>query len=278
MNYFSALLLVFGGLGATLLGLYLLYDMRRKGLLHKIESLPFPEAYKTILSKTPYYHRLSLADQKRLQRSILLFIHTKAFVGVHMDVTEEMKVIIAFYACLLLLHKETEECYESLRTIIVYPHAVVTKQIKAFGGIYTKGEFLIQGQSANDTVVIAWHEAKKEAYHLRHSNVIIHEFAHEIDMMDGVVDGVPPIERSKYDGWVNVLYREFKTLNAIALKDRGWGKYKLLGDYAASNEAEFFAVATERFFESPASLKHHFPELYNMLKGFYNIDTAKLCA
>ena len=102
--------------------------------------------------------------------------------------------------------------------------------------------------------------------------------AHEVDMMDGVVDGVPPIERSKYDGWVNVLYREFKTLNAIALKDRGWGKYKLLGDYAASNEAEFFAVVTERFFESPASLKHHFPELYNLLKGFYNIDTAKLCA
>lgn len=278
MDYLSALLSVFGGMAATAFGLYLLYDMRSKKLLHAIESIDFSDAYSVILSKTPYYLKLSTSDQKKLQRSILRFIYTKEFVGVGLTVTEEMKVLIAFYACLLLLHKEGENCYDNLHTIIVYPHAVVTSQVKSFGGIYTKEEFVIQGQSANGTVVITWHEAKKEAYHLRHNNVIIHEFAHEIDFMDGEIDGVPPIEQSKYDGWVNVLYREFKRLNAIALKDRGWGKYKLLGEYAASNEAEFFAVATERFFESPASLKHHFPELYNMLKGFYNIDTAKLFA
>jgi len=278
MEYFTALLLVFGGLGATLLGFYLLYDMRRKKLLHTIESLPFPEHYKTILSKTPYYHRLSLADQKRLQRSILLFIHTKEFVGVHLDVTEEMKVVVAFYACLLLLRKGTENCYENLKTVILYPHAVVAKQVKSFGGIYTKEQFLLQGQSANDTVVITWHEARKEAYHLRHNNVVIHEFAHEIDMMDGAVDGIPPIEKSKYNGWVTVLHREFEALSAVALKNRDWGKYKLLGAYAASNEAEFFAVATERFFESPASLQHHFPELYKLLEDFYGINTAKMFA
>jgi len=276
MNYFSALLLVFGGLGATLLGLFLLYDMRKKGHLHKIESMVFPEEFKTILAKTPYYNRLSLADQKRLQRSILLFIHTKEFVGIHTDVTEEMKVLIAFYACLLLVRRETTNCYEGLKTIIIYPHTVVTKQINALGGIYAEGEYAIEGQSADETVVITWHQAKREAYHLRHNNLIIHEFAHEIDMMDGVVDGVPPIERSKYNGWVNVLYREYKILNRIALKNRGWGKYKLLGAYAATNEAEFFAVVTERFFESPAALKHHFPELYSELESFYNIDTAKL--
>ncbi|MCJ7764954.1 MAG: zinc-dependent peptidase [Thiovulaceae bacterium] len=269
-------MLIFGGMGVTILALFFLYDMRKKRLLHKIELLPFPELYITILVKTPYYSRLSLADQTKLQRSILHFIHTKEFIGVYTEVTEEMKVIIAFYACLLLVHKEMGNCYESLKTIIVYPHAVVSRQIQSNGGIYTNGQFSFDGQSANDTVVITWHEAEQAAYHLRHNNVIIHEFAHEIDFMDGEIDGIPPIEKSKYHGWVHILGKEFDALNVIALKNRNWGKYKLLGEYAASNEAEFFAVLTERFFESPASLKHHFPELYNELESFYNIDTAKL--
>lgn len=276
MTYLSALLLIFGGLGATVLGVYLLYDMRQKKLLHKIESLDFPESYKNTLSKTPHYSKLSTLDQKKLQRSILRFIYTKDFVGVELDVTDEMKVITAFYACLLLVHKETESCYEDLKTIIIYPHAVVVKEVKSAGGIFTKEQFVIQGRSANHTVVLTWHEAKKEAYHLRHNNVIIHEFAHEIDFMDGYIDGIPPLEKSKYDGWVNTFYREFAKLNEIALKDRSWGKYKLLGTYAASNEAEFFAVVTERFFEDPASLKRHFPNLYNELVSFYEIDTAEL--
>lgn len=276
MTYFSALLLLFGGLGAASLGIYLLYDLRNRQLLHKIDSLDFTESYKKILSKTPHYPKLSMQDQKKLQRSILRFIYTKDFVGVGLDVSDEMKVIIAFYACLLLVHKETENCYDDLKTIIVYPHAVIVKEVKSVGGIFTKEQFVIQGQSANDTVVITWHEAKKEAYHLRHNNVIIHEFAHEIDFMDGYIDGVPPLEKSKYDGWTNTFYKEFSTLNKIARKDRGWGKYKMLGSYAASNEAEFFAVVTERFFEDPASLKHHFPNLYNELESFYEIDTAKL--
>lgn len=276
MDYLRALLLIFGGMGVTFLGLFFLYDMRKKRLLHKIGLLPFPELYITILEKTPYYGRLSLADQTKLQHSILRFIHTKEFIGVYTDVTEEMKVIIAFYACLLLVHKEMGNCYESLKTIIVYPHAVVGRQIMSNGGIYTNGQFALDGQSANDTVVITWHEAEKAAYHLRHNNVIIHEFAHEIDFMDGEIDGIPPIEKSKYHGWVNTLYREYKALNKISQQNRNWGKYKLLGAYAASNEAEFFAVLSERFFESPASLKHHFPELYNELESFYKIDTAKL--
>jgi hypothetical protein len=152
----------------------------------------------------------------------------------------------------------------------------MTKQVKSYGGIYAKEQFMIQGQSTNETVVITWHEAKKESYQLRHNNVIVHEFAHEIDFMDGEIDGIPPIEHSKYDGWVHILYKEFNALNEVVLKNRDWGKYKLLGAYAASNEAEFFAVVTERFFESPASLKLHFPELYYEFASFYEIDTAEL--
>jgi len=193
-----------------------------------------------------------------------------------LEVGEEMKVIIGFYACLLLLHVKDSHCYENLDRILIYPSPVVIDNIKSRGGIYTKEQFVIGGQSTNDTVVIIWHEARRAAYHLRHNNVIIHEFAHEIDFLDGEIDGVPPIERSKYDEWCRVLFDDYKKLGEVVLKNRDWGRYKLLGSYAATNEAEFFAVVTERFFESPHQLKRSFPELYNELKSFYNIDTITL--
>jgi len=90
--------------------------------------------------------------------------------------------------------------------------------------------------------------------------------------MDGEIDGVPPMERSKYHEWTNVLYKEFEKLNKVAMKNRDWGDYKFIGEYAATNEAEFFAVISERFFESPVSLKQKFPDLYNELSDFYGID------
>lgn len=276
MDYNAALLILFTGLGTLFFALLFLNELRKKSVLEKIKKLPFTEEYEVIVARTPHYHRLPATDQLKLQRSIVHFIHTKEFMGIGFEVTDEMKVIIAFYACLLLIHKETENCYDNLKTIVIYPHSVMIKEVKSYGGIYTKEQFMIQGQSANDTVVISWHEAKRESYHMRHNNVIIHEFAHEIDFMDGEIDGVPPIENSKYDGWVHILHKEFNALNTIAHKNRDWGKYKLLGEYASTNEAEFFAVVTERFFESSGSLKKHFPELYDELKDYYQIDTATL--
>jgi len=249
---------------------------RKRKVLETIAQMPFDPQYRKILERTPHYRYLSDEDQRKIERSILHFIHTKEFVGVKMDITDEMKVVIAFYACLLLLHIDTDNCYDNLKTIILYPSPVVLDNVRNNGGIYTKEDFLIDGQSANDTVVLVWHDARYEAYHLRHDNVIVHEFAHEIDYMDGEVDGVPPLERSKYDSWTKVLLEDFKKLNNVAFKNREWGKYKLLGSYAATNEAEFFAVVTERFFESPHSLRHHFPELYKELKDFYNIDPAAM--
>ena len=249
---------------------------RRKQLMAMVAKMPFDPAYRKVLLRIPHYKNLSAEEKEKIERSILLFIHSKTFTGVKMEVTDEMKVVIAFYACLLLLHIDTNNCYDNLKTIILYPAPVVLDSVRNNGGIYTKEDFVIDGQSANDTVVLVWHDAKYEAYHLRHDNVIIHEFAHEIDFMDGEIDGVPPLERSKYDSWTKVLYEDFKKLNSVALKNREWGKYKLLGSYAATNEAEFFAVVTERFFESPHSLKRHFPELYRELKEFYRIDPAVL--
>ena len=276
MSYYVALILVFGGLGFTVISLVIFFKIKEEKRLEKILALPFNEAYRKYLQTTPHYNQLTQEDKAKIEHSITLFSNTKEFIGAGIDVTAEMKVIIAFYACLLLLHKTTTNCYDNLKTIIIYPNAVALDNVQASNGIYTKEKFLIDGQSANDTVIIVWNDAKKEAYHLRHDNVIVHEFAHEIDFMDGEIDGVPPIENSKYDEWSRVLFGDYKKLSDVVLKKREWGKYKLLGSYAATNEAEFFAVVTERFFESPQSLKKHFPELYKELKDFYKIETVEL--
>lgn len=275
-EYYLNLLLFVGLAGFSILLFWLFFAYREKKQLQQIAALPFTDEQRAYLAHLSHYQHLPSEDRERIERSILRFIHTKKFIGSKLDVTEEMKIIIAFYACLLLLHIETGNCYDNLQTIIVYNQPVVIDKVQNNGGIFSQEQFLIDGQSANDTVVIIWHDAKREAYHPRKDNVIVHEFAHEIDFMDGEIDGIPPMERSKYHAWTNVLYGEYKKLNKIALKNRDWGDYKFIGEYAATNEAEFFAVISERFFESPVSLKKKFPDLYNELKTFYKIDPAVL--
>jgi len=274
--YYIKLLIfvIFISIASVLIYLYLFYKKKKR--LKYIAKIPFTPEYRKFLLKTPHYNNLSQEDKQKIEKSIIRFIYTKEFVGVKIEITDEIKIVTAFYACLLLIHKNRNQCYDALKTIIVYPTPVVLNNVRENGGIYTKEDFIIDGQSSNDTVVLIWHDAKHQAYHLRHDNVIIHEFAHEIDFMDGEIDGVPPLEASKYNEWTSIFYKEYKKLNSVVLKNRDWGKYKILGSYAATNEAEFFAVVTERFFESPHSLYAHFPELYKELKNFYNIDTINL--
>jgi len=140
----------------------------------------------------------------------------------------------------------------------------------------TKEKTILEGQSTGGVVLLSWHYAKKEGYHFKNNNVIIHEFAHELDFEDGVADGVPVLDHTKYKGWATIMFKTYKTLNSKSLKNRFLGKYKLFGHYAGINEAEFFAVSTERFFEKPIQLKKNFPQVYNQLKEFYQIDTLKL--
>jgi len=274
--YYQNLLIFILFVGITIFLVWFFSYVHRLWLFKKIEYQKFPISYENILSKIEYYNKLNSKDKQKIHKSILIFINTKEFIGKGIDITDEIKVTIAFYACFLLLRLETKNCYDNLKTIIVYSHTVITKQVVNNGGIYSEKEMLISGQSANDTVVISWNDAKKEAYHISKDNVLVHEFAHEIDFLDGEIDGIPPLEPLKYKEWANVLYSDFKKLRSKALKNRYWGKYKILGSYAATNEAEFFAVATERFFGTPKALKQHFPELYNELKDFYKIDPLKL--
>jgi Mlc titration factor MtfA (ptsG expression regulator) len=228
----------------------------------------FPDAWRTYLERTVHYPRLSPEQQQRVERSILKFVHLKQFIGVGLDVTDEMRVVTAFYACLMVLEKPGY-CYPSLQNILLYSHDFIVKEVKSRGGIYTEGAYVLEGQSSTESVVLSWHEARKQAYHLTHHNVIIHEFAHELDFEDGMADGVPPLTRGLYARWTRIMQHDFKALSAAVTRGRYLDRYKLLGEYAATNEAEFFAVVSELYFEKPGQLKHHFPELYHLLETFY---------
>jgi Mlc titration factor MtfA (ptsG expression regulator) len=248
---------------------------RKMRLWKRVSSMPFPESYETALGRIPHYRLLPDDLKRRLRPKILYFSQTKEFVGIKTEVTDEMRAVISFYACLMVLNIPGE-CYEELSTILIYPYDVVAKEIRENGGIYAEERLILEGQSAGDTVVIAWNEARRQAYHLRHHNVIIHELAHVLDFENGAADGVPPLERSRYHRWTRVLYRRFKELRERAGKNREWADYKLIGAYAATDEAEFFAVVTELFFQRPKTLKTHFPDIYEELAAFYGLDTAKL--
>lgn len=275
-HYYSSLLIIVLSIGGVFLLFYTLYRIYREFKIKKISQLPFPKEYEKILQSIPLYKQLDEDEKKQIAKSVMLFVNMKEFIGVSLELTDEIKVIVAFHACLLLLHSKVSECYENLATIIIYPNTVIAEHINNSNGVYTQGTFLLEGQSSGDTVVLAWDDAKKDAYHIHNDNVIIHEFAHELDFLEGYPDGTPPMPYSKYHEWAKVLSSNFNTLQKITLKNRDWGKYKLIGAYAATNEAEFFAVVSERYFENPEGLKKHFPALYEELEEFYNIHKSKI--
>lgn len=276
MNYYEALFWIVVALGSISFALAVLYRLRRRKALERIDNLPFPASYEAILAQTPHYGRLPNPDQEALRRAIVRFIHTKEFIGIGIDADNEMKVLIAFYACLLLLRKNAPLPYPGLSTILIYPDSVLIEHNRTDGGIHTSEEVAIDGQSANSTVVITWDAARNEALAMGPDNLILHEFAHEIDFMDGEIDGIPPMDEKHYDAWVEVLDKEFDTLNALVHDKAELGKYNLFGLDAAQDEAEFFAVATERFFGESAVFKEHFADLYDQFTTFYGIDTAEL--
>ena len=192
-----------------------------------------------------------------------------------LELTDEIKVTIAAQACLLLLHRETDY-YPRLITILVYPHAYVAKSIEPIGGgVVLEGETARLGEAWKDgVVVLSWDDVRQGASDLHDGhNVVLHEFAHQLDQQDGSADGAPILEhRSQYVTWARVLSDEYDQLR----RDTEKGRTDVLDEYGATNPAEFFAVATECFFEKPIQLRRKHPQLYEELKAYYRQDPARL--
>src|SRR5205809_256465 len=235
----------------------------------RLSSDPIPDRWRDIVDEgVPLARSLSSDERERLLRLVQLFLSDKHFEGCGgLTVTEEMKVTIAAEACLLLLHLEGP-CYPSLRTVLVYPHGFVPKVARSPGtGEVAPPPVRLMGESWGDgVVVISWDDAVRGARNPADGeNVVLHEFAHQLDAEDGVTDGAPLLAPSALRTWGGVLSAEYERLRRDAADDRR----STLDEYGATNKAEFFAVATETFFEKPVQLEREHPELYGQLQPFY---------
>jgi hypothetical protein len=222
--------------------------------------------YITIIEKNvPLYSRLPIDLQKQLEGLVNIFIAEKRFEGCGgQEITDEVKVTIAAQACMLILNRKTK-FFPKLKTVIVYPETYIAKNQGQLAPHARLGE-----SWQNGPVVLAWNSVTGGAQNIHDGkNVVFHEFSHRLDQEDGSADGAPILEnRSSYATWAKVLGAEFDVLRGKAKKYRK----SVLNRYGATHPAEFFAVATEAFFEKPRQMKKKHPELYEELRSYYKLD------
>lgn len=253
------------------------FGFGRRRRRERLRAEPFPTDWEAILRRNvPLFDRLAEADREELRGLVRVFLDEKRFEGCGgLEITDEIRVTIAAQACLLLLHRETDD-YPRLITILVYPHAYVAKSTEPIGGgVILEGETARLGEAWRDgVVVLSWDDVRAGASDIHDGhNVVLHEFAHQLDHEDGSADGAPVlVHRSRYVAWARVLGADYERLRQSS--DRG--REDVLDAYGATNPAEFFAVATETFFEKPVALRRKHPELYEELRGYYQIDPAEL--
>jgi Mlc titration factor MtfA (ptsG expression regulator) len=242
----------------------------------KLTQAPFPTAWEDILRRNVgHYSMLSDVERAHLRSLIQVFIAEKHWEGAGgLELTDEIRVTISAQACLLLLGLP-HNYYENVQSIIVYPSTVIVPQRKL--GVFESTNApldpaqAILGQAfQRGPVIIIWDAALRGGRHPESGhNVIYHEFAHKLDMLDGMADGTPPLkDRAEFRDWVETCTQEYLRLKQRTEK----GQRSFLDDYAATNEAEFFAVATEHFFDQPEPMIKHAPDLYRVLKNYYRQD------
>jgi len=215
-------------------------------------------------------------DKEELRRDILIFLGEKEFAGCGgVVITDEIRVTIAAQACLLLLHRKTD-FYPGLRTILVYPAAYVAKESRRLAtGVVEEGVDVRLGESWHrGSVVLSWDDVLRGGKNSSDGrNVVFHEFAHQLDSTWGRGDSSPAIRNGKaFSAWAKVLQENYLKLQ----KELGANRPTVLGPYAAESPAEFFAVATECFFERPLDLKKSYLGLYEELEHFYQQSPAEM--
>ena len=236
-------------------------------------SQPFPTEWRTLLERTvPLYRRLPRDLRLKLEpvaRAFLADVPIRGCQG--LVVTDEMRLTIATQACLLTVARDAS-AYASLDAVLLYPDEFVVQETdEDDSGVVHEGESVLSGQSVADTqIVLSWRDVQDSGREDGIYNVVLHEFAH---FLDNAVDGTltdTASGREDLNAWHQLLDREYKALcDAV---DRG--DHPLIDPYGAESTAEFFAVATETFFEAPIELKDMHPALYAGLASFYGLDPA----
>lgn len=245
---------------------------RRNSRRAQLMAKSIPNDRQMMIEKNlPLYKRLPDDLKTQLHGLVNVFLAEKQFIGCGgQEITDEVKVTIAAQACMLLLNRKPR-FFPRLKIIYVYPHTYVAKGLTNDGGIIVEGKSVRLGESwQNGPVVLAWDSITGGARNIQDGrNVVLHEFAHQLDQEDGDADGAPILEnRSAYRTWAAVLSEEYDNLRDKTEHHRR----SVIRKYGATNPAEFFAVATEAFFEKPRQMHARCPDLYEELKSYYKLD------
>ncbi len=240
----------------------------------KIHNRPTTPAERWFVESIPFYQMLPIEDRDELKGHVKIFLHEKRFEGCGgLAITDEIRVTIAAGACILLLHRETDY-YPGMKTILVYPQPFVGRAQKNLGGgtIVEGSEERLGEAWHRGPVILSWEDVRYDMENPDDGhNVIFHEFAHQIDSTSGQGDNSPVFRSANYVKWVAVLQKEFENLR----KNVEDGRDTFLDEYGAESPAEFFAVATEAFFEQSREMGLWYPELYEQMKIFYQQDPGQ---
>lgn len=262
-------------IGAALIVLVLAGPWRRARRRRRLSEGAFPAEWLSILRlHLPVFSRLPDDVRTATLGAMKVFLAEKRFIGCKgLVVDDTMRIIIAAQACLLVARLGVQR-YDSLRAILLYPHAFVTEhEYSDEAGVQTIEAKELGGESWPDgKIVLSWQDVREgllagdEAY-----NVVYHEFAHQLDQADGAADGAPPLSNSEdHEHWAEVLQAAYDQL----VDDLEQGRATLIPPEGAENESEFFAVATEVFMDRARALRARHPALYAQLQSFYGLDPA----
>nr|WP_256489562.1 M90 family metallopeptidase [Pleionea sp. CnH1-48] len=243
-----------------------------------IREQPFPAEWRKILRRRmPYFYLMPADLQLQLKQHIQVFLAEKDFVGCDgIVIDDDIRVTIAAQACLLILNRKTNY-YPALKSIYVYPSAFVARhQHTSAGGVVHEQRRVLSGESWSiGKVIVSWQHTVSGAQEPEDGqNVVIHEFAHQLDHETGDTNGVPLLNKDmSYQQWSDVFNREFELLK----REINSGIDTLFDAYGATNPAEFFAVATEVFFEQSQAMLNRHPQVYGLLSKYFKVDPVSWC-
>jgi Mlc titration factor MtfA (ptsG expression regulator) len=269
-----AFFLLFAIIVVSGLGLFVYPPWRERRVLRR----PFPPEWTDILAaRLPHLRALAPDERRQLLDRMRLFLDEKQFHGcAGLEVTDEMRVVIAAQACLLLLNRKGG-VYPALRHVLIYP-AMFSKEGEEWnedGTVSTVRKQLLGeswGHGDEGKVLLSWDDIEHDLAHVDDGeNVVLHEFAHQLDAENGSDNGMPILRNNDAERWKTVMTREFKALGRAVAR----GEETFLDPYGASAPAEFFAVLTETFFEMPEELRSWHPSLYRELRQYYRVDPLR---
>jgi len=240
-------------------------DWRKRRIIRRF---PVSEAqWQAAFAQLPLLEPLNDGERRRLRELVPLFLHRKSMEAARgLVLDDHMVLVIALQACLPILELGLD-WYDGWVSIVVYPEAFRQRRthMDDFGVVHHSEDALSGEAWQHGEVVLSWADSA-HAGEIDGHNLVIHEFAHKLDMQNGAANGFPPLHPGMDAGhWSKAFSQAYENFRHH--------HHHGIDPYAATDPAEFFAVLSEVFFERPQVIHHHYPEVYGLLRQFYRQDT-----